>query len=219
MNQILLFQLFTQRVGSMPGLVRRAGFWILLEAGLVIFVSSPVWGIVLHPSESQILEAIKNGQEGARSRTPPNMLYWHFGISSEDAPHAHGFLMTKLNGIAVMSSHFALRGEGLASQDIQRILDEKSLQVVVLIFGDTPSFAKDSYLLLKQGDRLIKPDRIRFDARATLLSPIQGPPMYRAKIVASFNYDVFDVLAQTTVKVFPGTGGEVTFDLDFASIP
>ena len=219
MNQILLFQLFTQRVGTMLGLVRCAGFWFLLEAGLVIFVSSPVWGIVLHPSESQILEAIKNGQEGARSRTPPNMLYWHFGISSEDAPHAHGFLMTKLNGIAVMSSHFALRGEGLASQDIQRILDEKSLQVVVLIFGDTPSFAKDSYLLLKQGDRLIKPDRIRFDARATLLSPIQGPPMYRAKIVASFNYDVFDVLAQTTVKVFPGTGGEVTFDLDFASIP
>lgn len=219
MNQILLFQLFTQRVGSMPGLVRCAGFWILLEAGLVILVSSPVWGIVPQPSESQILEAIKNGQEGARSRTPPNMLYWHFGISSEDAPHAHGFLMTKLNGIAVMSSHFALRGEPLASQDIQRILDEKSLLVVVLIFGDSPSFAKDSYLLLKQGDRLIKPDRIRFDARATLLSPSQGPPMYRAKIVASFNYDVFNALAQTTVKVFPGTGGEVTFDLDFASIP
>ncbi len=219
MNQILLFQLFTQRLRSMLGLVRCAGFWILLEAWLVILVSSPVWGIVPQPSESQILEAIKNGQEGARSRTPPNMLYWHFGISSEDAPHAHGFLMTKLNGIAVMSSHFALRGERLASQDIQRILDEKFLQVVVLVFGDSPSFAKDSYLLLKQGDRLIKPDRIRFDARATLLSPREGPPMYRAKIVASFNYDVFDALAQTTVKVFPGAGGEVTFDLNFASIP
>ena len=219
MSQILLFQLFTRRIGSMLGLVRCAGFWFLLEAGLILIVSSPVWGIVPHPSESQILEAIKNGQEGARSRTPPNMLYWHFGVSSEDAPHAHGFLMTKLNGIAVMSSHFALRGESLASQDIQRILDEQFLQVVVLIFGDSPSFAKDSYLLLQQGDRLIKPDRIRFDARATLLDPSQGPPMYRAKVVASFHYDVFDALAQTTIKVFPGTGGEVTFDLDFASIP
>lgn len=219
MSQILLFQLFTRCIGSMLGLVRCAGFWFLLEAGLILIVSSPVWGIVPHPSESQILEAIKNGQEGARSRTPPNMLYWHFGVSSEDAPHAHGFLMTKLNGIAVMSSHFALRGESLASQDIQRILDEQFLQVVVLIFGDSPSFAKDSYLLLQQGDRLIKPDRIRFDARATLLDPSQGPPMYRAKVVASFHYDVFDALAQTTIKVFPGTGGEVTFDLDFASIP
>ncbi|MCW5782135.1 MAG: hypothetical protein KIT39_02370 [Nitrospirales bacterium] len=219
MSQILLFQLFTRGIGSILGLVRCAGFWFLLEVGLVLIVSSPVWGIVPHPSESQILEAIENGQEGARSRTPPNMLYWHFGVSSEDAPHAHGFLMTKLNGIAVMSSHFALRGESLGSQDIQRILDEQFLQVVVLIFGDSPSFAKDSYLLLQQGDRLIKPDRIRFDARATLLDPSQGPPMYRAKVVASFHYDVFDALAQTTIKVFPGTGGEVTFDLDFASIP
>jgi hypothetical protein len=219
MNQILFFRHFSLCVGSLLGLVKDAGFCFLLAAGLVILVSSPVWGIVPHPSEFQILEAIKNGQEGARSRTPPDRLYWHFGISSEEVPQAHGFLMTKLNGIAVMSSHFALRGERLAFQDIQRILDEKSLQVVVIIFGDSPTFAQDSYLLLKQGDRLIKPDRIRFDARATLLSPNQGPPMYRAKIVASFNYDVFDVLAQTTVKVFPGTGGEVTFDLDFASIP
>jgi hypothetical protein len=218
MSQILLFQPFSQPVGSICGLLRGAGFWLLFEVGLVILVFSPVWGIVSHPSESQILEAVKNGQEGARSRTPPNMLYWHFGIS-KDFPHAHGFLMTKLNGIAVMSSHFALRGEHLASQDIQRVLDEKSLQVVVMIFGGSPSFAKDSYLLLKQGDRLIKPDRIRFDARATLLSPGQEPSMYRAKIVAFFNYDVFDALAQTTVKVFPGVGGEVTFDLDFAAIP
>lgn len=202
-------------------LVRGAGLGLFFEVGLVILVASPVWGIVTHPSESQILEAVKNGQEGARTRTPPNMLYWHFGIPgiSNDVPQLHGFLMTKLNGIAVMSSHFALRGEHLASQDIQRVLDEKSLQVVVTIFGDSPRFATDSYLLLKQGDRLIKPDRIRFDARATLLSPGQGPSMYRAKVVASFNYDAFDVLAQTTVKVFPGAGGEVTFDLNFAAIP
>lgn len=218
MNHILLFQLFSQRVGSLLGLVKGAGIGLLLGAGLVIVVSSPVWGIVLHPSESQILEAIKNGQEGARNRTPPNRLYWRFG-KSEDVPHAHGFLMTKLNGIAVMASHFALRGENLASQDIQRVLDEKSLQVVVMIFGDFPSFAKDSYLLLIQGDRLIKPDRIRIDARATRFSPSQDPPLYRAKIVASFNYDVFDPMAQSTIKVFPGMGGEVTFDLDFAAIP
>ncbi|MDR4484467.1 MAG: hypothetical protein R3B95_14865 [Nitrospirales bacterium] len=212
------FNHFCNGVGSLCGLVRDAGIWLVLEVGLVILVSSPVWGIVPHPSESQILEAVKNGQDGARSRTPPNMLYWHFG-NSKDRPHAHGFLMTKLNGIAVMSSHFALRGERLASQDIQRILDENSLQVVVMIYGDSPRFAKDSYLLLKQGDRLIKPDRIRFDARATLLSAGEGHSIYRAKIVAFFTYDVFDAMAQTTVKVFPGAGGEVTFDLDFASIP
>lgn len=218
MSQILLFQPFLQPVGSMGGSIRRACFWILFDVGLFILASSPVWGIVSHPSQSQILEAVQKGQEGARSRTPPNMLYWHFGVSS-DVPQAQGFLLTKLNGIAVLSSHFALRGEYPASEDIQRVLDEDALQVVVVILGDSPSFAKDSYLLLKQGNRLIKPDRIRFDFRASPISPGQGPSIFRAKIVASFHYDAFDALAQTTIKVFPGTGGEVTFHLDFADIP
>jgi len=215
----LLFQGFLQRVRRRFALVKRAGGWLGLEVGLVVLVFSPVWAIVPHPSQSQILEAVDNGQEGARSRTPPNMLYWHFGVSNKDVPQAHGFLMTKLNGIAVLSSHFALRGEQPTSQDIQRVVDEDALQVVVMIFGDSPRFAMDSYLLLKQGDRLIKPDRIRFDARASLISQGQGPSMFRAKIVASFTYDAFDAEAHTTIKVFPGAGGEMTFDLDFASIP
>ncbi|WP_342348588.1 hypothetical protein [uncultured Nitrospira sp.] len=86
-------------------------------------------------------------------------------------------------------------------------------------FGESPTFAKDSYLLLKQENPLSKPDRIRFDARALLISPGQGPSIFCVKIVAFFNYDSFDALAQTTIKVFPGAGGEVTFDLDFADIP
>ena len=149
MNKILFVERMFQQVGLLCGLIRSASCWFVFELGLVIVVSSPVWGIVPHPSQSQIREAIQNGQEGARSGTPPNMLYWHFGVSNNDVPQAQGFHMTKLNGVTVLSSHFALRGEYPASEDIQRILDEKSLQVVVQIFGDSPTFAMDSYLLLK----------------------------------------------------------------------
>lgn len=90
---------------------------------------------------------------------------------------------------------------------------------MVVIFLDSPTFAKDGYLLLKQGNRFIESDCIRFDARASPISPGPGPSIFRAKIVATFNYEAFDALAQTTIKVFPGAGGEVTFDLDFAAIP
>ena len=196
------------------------GYGILLGFGLGLMTWGPtfIWAIVHHPSQSQILEAVEKGQEGARSRKPPNMLYWKFGFSEDDS-RPHGFLMTKLGGIAVMSSHFALRGEQLTSQEIQRILDEEAIQVVVIIFGDSPTFAMDSYLLLKQGHRLIKPDRIRFDARASSRTQIQGEPVFRARIVASFVYGTFDVEALTKIKVFPGAGGEIQFDLDFSSIP
>jgi hypothetical protein len=187
--------------------------------GVMTWVPTAAWAIVQHPSPSQILEAIEQGQEGARNRNPPNRLYWRFGSSSEDDSQPYGYLMTKLSGIAVMSGHFALRGEQPSSHEIQQVLDEQALQVVVMIFGDSPTFARDSYLLLKQGNRLIKPDRIRFDARASSISQRQGKPLFRAKIVASFVYGNFDLAAPTTVKVFPGVGGEITFDLDFSAIP
>lgn len=216
MRHTLLLQRFLQRPfhGSFMGCGALLGFGI----GLMTWVPTPVGAIVQHPSQSQILEALEKGKEGARRSIPPNMLYWRFG-SSEDEFRPYGFLMTKLSGIAVMSGHFALRGEQPTSQEIQRILDEEALQVVVMIFGDSPTFAMDSYLLLKQGNRLIKPDRIRFDARASSINQRQGKPVFRAKIVASFIYGIFDLEAPTTIKVFPGAGGEMTFDLDFSTIP
>jgi len=196
------------------------GWCALSGFGVVLMTWVPTvsWAIAQHPSQSQILEAIEKGQEGARNRNPPNTLYWRFG-SLEDDSHPYGFLMTKLSGISVMSGHFALRGEQPSSQDIQRVLDEEALQVVAMIFGDTPTFAIGSYLILKQGTRLIKPDRIRFDARASPIRQRHGELVFRAKIVASFIYGDFDLEAPTSIKVFPGVGGEMTFDLDFSAIP
>ena len=213
MRQPLLLQslpAFFRLMGCCAGL----GFGV----GVMPWIPTPVWAIVQHPSQSQILEAVEKGQEGARKRSPPNALYWRFGSLGDDL-QPYGFLMTKLSGLAVMSGHFALRGEQPTSQDIQRVLDEETLQVVVMIFGDTPTFAMDSYLLLKQGNRLIKPDRIRFDARASPINQRQGGPMFRAKIVASFVYGAVDLEALTTIKVFPGAGGEMIFALDFSAIP
>jgi len=218
MHLILLLQRFFQ--GALHAFFPLMGWCALLGFGVVLMTGVPTvsWAIAQHPSQSQILEAIEKGQEGARNRNPPNTLYWRFG-SLEDDSHPYGFLMTKLSGIAVLSGHFALRGEQPTSQDIQRVLDEEALQVVAMIFGDTPTFALGSYLILKQGNRLIKPDRIRFDARASPISQRHGEPVFRAKIVASFIYDNFDLLAPTSIKVFPGVGGEMTFDLDFSAIP
>lgn len=218
MRQLLLLQRFLQGSRPVSFPLRGCCVFLGLSAGLLIWIPTSVWAIVQHPSQSQILEAVEKGQEGARSRNPPNTLYWHFGSSEEDF-QPYGFLMTKLSGIAVMSGHFALRGEQPTSKEIQRVLDEEALQVVVMIFGNSPTFAMDSYLLLKQGNRLVKPDRIRFDARASSISQRHGKPVFRAKIVASFVYGTFDLEAPTTIKVFPGAGGELTFDLNFSSIP
>ena len=87
------------------------------------------------------------------------------------------------------------------------------------VFGNTPGFARDSYLLFKQDDQMIKPERIRFDARARSVGHDQRAPIFRAKIVGVFPYGTLDPESHATLLVFPGEGGEIKFDLDLSTIP
>ena len=187
--------------------------------GLLLILSTTVnaHAILQHPDKKQVDHAVKRGIDFAQQHRPPNELYWHFGSTEKFEPQ--GFLVTKVSGLAVMAGHYALRGEQPTDQDIQRVLGEDALQVVVTVFGNTPDFARDSYLLLKQDDQMIKPDRIRFDARARVVGHDQGDSVFRAKIVGLFPYGTFEPESHATLLVFPGAGGEIRFDLDFSTIP
>jgi hypothetical protein len=173
--------------------------------------------IVVNPSEVQIQEALQTGEAAAKAKIPPNKLYWQFGPAEQ--LKSHGFLMTKMNGLTVMSTHFALRSEKPSKQDIEQLLNASELQVVVTVFGSSPQFAVDSYVALKQSDQLIKPQRVRSDARASRSSAWPESPAYKAKIVAAFRYDSFDPKGLTTIVIFPGEGGEINFEMDFSAIP
>ncbi|MBI4400962.1 MAG: hypothetical protein HY581_04955 [Nitrospirae bacterium] len=188
-------------------------FWVC--AGVSVWPGTG-WAIEDHPTQSQIEAALARGKAAAAARIPPDRLYAWFGSANKLEPR--GFLMTKMAGLTVMSAHFALRSETPAEADISQILEERSLLISVLIFGDRPNFAVDSYLLLAQGQRVIKPIKVRFDGHASRTSVWPNPPAYRAKVVASFSYADLDLRAKTRLSVFPAGGGEVSFDLDFAQI-
>lgn len=168
------------------------------------------------PAPEQVRAALERGQAAAKARTPPNELYAWFGGTSEWGPR--GFLMTKLSGLTVMAAHFALRSVQPTDTDIRQILDEKTMLVSATIYGDHPGFARDSYLVLTQGERTIKPVTVRFDGQAQRTPVWPAAPAYQAKVVASFAYADFDPHARTRISVFPSTGGEVAFDVDFARV-
>lgn len=196
----------------------------LLLSGLLL--SPGAWtpaasAIEIQPSEHQITQALEQGRAAATARVPPVELYSWFGPSSEPANEfrPRGFLMTKISGVAVMSAHFALRSAQPTEQELQRVLDDKYLQVSVTLFGDRRNFAQNTFVMLTQGDRKIMPTHVRSDATADRTSAWPKSPAYRAKVVASFAYGDFDPQAKTQLSVFPRTGGELTFDLDFAAIP
>jgi hypothetical protein len=172
--------------------------------------------IDVQPAAERVGAALERGAAAAKARIPPNELYAWFGGISEQEPR--GFLMTKLAGLAVMATHFALRSEQPTEADIRQMLDEKTMLVSVTLFGRTAAFARDSYMVLTQGGKTIKPVKVRSDGQASLAPTWPKTPLFRAKVVASFLYEEFDPLAATRISVFPAIGGEVSFDVDFSKV-
>ncbi|MGH7233200.1 MAG: hypothetical protein ACREJU_17855 [Nitrospiraceae bacterium] len=179
-------------------------------------LGAPAAAIDVQPTPVQIATALERGNAAAASRTPPDRLYAWFGSSQELEPR--GFLMTKIAGLRVLATHFALRGQTPTDSDIRRILDDEVLLISVTLFGDRPTFAVDSYMLLFQSGHTLKPAKVRFDGQATRTAVWPQRPAYQAKVVAAFRYADLIPDAKTRLSVFPPDGGEISFDLDFATI-
>ena len=185
-------------------------------ACFVIGTAAGASAIETHPSQEQIQSALARGAEAAKQHSPPDTFYTRFGAA--DDLHPSGFLITKLGALAVMATHMGLRGVEPAEADIAQSLDGKTMLVSATIFGNVPNFAVDSYMVLDQSGKTIKPVTVRFDGQAHRSAAWPEPPRFKAKVVASFAYGDFDPVAQTTITIFPANGGEVTFPIDFARV-
>lgn len=188
----------------------------LIAAVVMMVCPSYSWAIDIQPSQEQIRAAIERGTEGAKQHSSPDSFYTRFGAT--DDLHPSGFLVTKLAGLSVMATHMALRGQEPSEADVKQVLDGKTMLVSATIFGNVPNFAVDSYMVLDQAGKTIKPVTVRFDGMANRSAAWPEAPRFKAKVVASFAYADFDPLAPTTITVFPANGGEVTFPLNFSEI-
>lgn len=177
---------------------------------------SPASAIEVQPTHEQVRQALDRGKEAAAQRQAPDMFYTRFG--SDDDLHAGGFLVTKIEGLSVMATHMALRGLEPSAADIAQVMEAPTMLVSMVTLGDSPSFAADSYIVLDQGEKIVKPVTVRVDGQASRSSAWPQSPMFRAKVVATFRYGDFDPNAKTIITVFPSAGGEIRLAIDFAKI-
>jgi len=175
-----------------------------------------VWAIDVRPTPDQIQAALDRGKDAAEQRRPPDALYERFGATDE--LHPSGFLVTKMASLSVMATHMALRGLEPSEADVTQVLEGNTMLISTVIFGEAPNFAVDSYMVMDQGGKMVKPVTVRFDGQANRSAAWPESPRFKAKVLASFNYADFDPLAKTTITVFPAAGGEATFTLNFSEI-
>ena len=192
---------------------------MLLCVGVVALSCLPhvsAHAIDVHPTAEQIQTAFDQGKEAAEKRMPPDSFYVPFGVA--DALQPKGFLITKIGALSAMATHMALRGLQPSKADVDQVLEGKTMLISTVILGNTPNFAVDSYMVLGQGGKTIKPVMVRFDAQANRSVVWPESPRFKAKVVASFNYADFDPRAKTTITVYPATGGESSFSMNFGEI-
>jgi hypothetical protein len=179
-------------------------------------VVSPSAAIEVQPAQAQVRRALDRGKEAAAHRHAPEMFYTRFGPS--DGRHPGGFLVTKLEGLSVLATHMALRGLEPSPADIAQVTNAPTMLVNTVILGDHPSFAVNSYMVLDQRGTVVKPVTVRVDGQAGRSSAWPASPQFQANVVATFRYGDFDPEAHTNIIVFPGSGGEVRFAIDFSGI-
>ncbi len=183
---------------------------------VIVGMEVPSLAIELRPTNAAIQSAIAKGKQATQEQRQPDAFHITFGAT--DAVHPRGFLLTKLGSLSVMALHMAWRGAEPNQSDIEQVINAPTMLVSTVIFGDTPSFAVDSYMVLEQGAKTVKPATVRVDGVANRSAAWPNSPRFRAKVVAWFNYTDFDPTGDTAVLVFPAGGGEIRFALDFARI-
>jgi hypothetical protein len=192
---------------------------LLLGVGVVVLSGLfhvLAYAIDAHPTAQQIQAALAQGKEAAQKGRSPDSFYVRFGVADEVQPK--GFLITKIGALSVMATHMILRGIQPSEADVTQVLEDSTMLISTVIFGNSPNFAVNSYLVLNQEKKTIKPVMVRFDAQANRSVVWPKSPRFKAKVVASFNYADFDSNAKTSITVYPGTGGESSFSIDFSAI-
>lgn len=192
---------------------------VLLSVGVVAlsaFPYVPAYGIDVYPTAQQIQAAFEQGKAAAQKKMSPESFYVRFGMADEVQPK--GFLITKIGALSAMATHMALRGVQPSEADVAQVVEAQTMLVSTVIFGDVANFAVDSYMVLEQDGKVIKPVTVRFDAQASRSVVWPKSPRFKAKVVAWFNYADFDPRAKTTLSVFPRAGGESSFPIDFNEI-
>ena len=172
--------------------------------------------IEVNPTPIQIQVSLDRGKQAAIQHQPPETLYARFGDADSSLPE--GFLLTKLGGVSVLAAHMALRGLEPSAADVAYMIEAPTMLVSATIVGESQGFAMNSYMVLDQGGRMIKPITVRADGLADPHATWPESQKFQAKIVAMFRYADFDPKARTTVTIFPAQGGELHVPLNFADI-
>ncbi|GEM_PF-1785005 len=182
----------------------------LLLFCFILFYSF-AFAVEVNPTKEQVAKTIQKGEK--RIDHPlqiPNM----FGTAGSCG---WGFLQSKLWNLWAGSQLSAKKSKTLSEREIERILASPTMIVSYHFCTDHPR-EKKVRVLLKQGERVIKPEKIQIDP-PMIISAWPKTPRYDINTLAYFSYGSFDPKATTDIIVIDESGKQFQYQVSLANVP
>lgn len=152
-------------------------FWVLF---LISVFSQNVYAIYYSLSEEQIKQAIEYGKKNKETDDVTFLDEW---VSVSDDGYEWAVVYTKFSTVAYEARQALLASRKLSEKRIVQIISDRedTLSFHVILYGDSPDFAKDYYAVLVYKDKPVQPVMEKNDIRAgiTGIGP-QKSKKYRA---------------------------------------
>ncbi len=135
----------------------------------------------------------------------------------QSGPYAeHAILRTKWYKLARMAILKSRSSQTLPAEEQSNIRDDPFLQIDVTVYGHSLTFARTYSVFIRQGEKIIQPERIHADhSQASNQAGLGGFPSYRAAVRAYFKYDELDPAGKAEL-VLNKEGKEKVFELDLS---
>jgi len=102
----------------------------------------------------------------------------------------------------------------LNNNEIRGIVEDPSLLLLLVITGDSPEAMSNSYVFLKQGDRIVQPFHVKVPSIGDRTINWPDPPAYFWRILAQFKYSDIDVKKEAQIIIKKGEFQKVV-NIDF----
>jgi len=169
-------------------------------------------GIKVNLTEEEIQEAINWGAE--KKDSEHIFLSYSFGGRGYP-PQEDGMIHTKFFGLAYLGYRLARKHKSPEKAEIEAILHsyEEYFGIDISTYGDEIDFAKDYYIVLRQGIKII--EAVSTDRWADTTDYFPESPSYKATVTSIFPYSEIDPKGKTTI-ILVKDREESRFEVDFS---
>jgi len=169
-------------------------------------------GIKVNLTEEEVQEAINWGAENKDSF---EVLIRPYVFGVLEAYEESGYIGTKFYYLAFLGYLSARKYKSPERAEVQTVLSAKVLPISISTYGDKIDFAKDYHMVLKQGEKVIQPVKVKAPELAEMTARFPESPLFRATMSADFPYSEVDPKGKATIILIKDWG-ESEFEVDFS---